>query len=201
MTQNSLKITAAALGVLSLSACGDILKKPQTLCSAETPGDTTGEAQLFSNLPLSTVCEVNASELSDQFNYNFENGRLIINGDIADGITINAREALVEVNGNIGNGVSLSSTVPAITREYTAIHFCRAPRVTFPCGFGDELKVLGYAYNENAADLIVRGNVGENSNLTSNRDLTVEGYSCSARINAENQTNVVGGFRNGPLCK
>ena len=192
---------ASSASLLTLAACdGNSFHANDLSLCGSGPGEITGNEIVFEGGPELPVCEVNASALMPTFNskaidYTFSRGRLVINGDIQSHVDIYANDAQVIVNGNISTNAAINVTSPTAQSIVQRESLCfLGPYPVQKCTVDEEV-ITGFSFPEDTTpSLTVNGNIARDAILISNKDILVNGYSCSDQISAPQSAVVTQGF-------
>jgi hypothetical protein len=112
------------------------------------------------------LCTVNARDLEDGHEYWFNNGLLLINGDVPRDVTIQAMNAKVLINGDIGENSEVKSYLPICTK-YAAANKTSLPSL---CEGSDS--VYKFAQDSDPS-IILKGMASPGVTLQSNGSILV----------------------------
>lgn len=177
----------AALAVpLVLAGCG----QPATqLCPTDQPGiGESSVAQIFNGASgAHKVCNVQGADLQANGNYAFDNGLLVIDGNVPTNAKINVSNGKLYVSGNIEQGAKIKAEVPEVHSSYTTtalIPIFNGKTTMLIPTTQTHYKFEHFKYqNDTDPAVIVDGSVEDSAKVTSNHDIHVSnGYAETAKF-------------------
>jgi hypothetical protein len=121
------------------------------------------------------LCTVRGSELAEGRKYYFNDGAVLVDGDVPNGARITVENGKLYVNGHVGDDAELSAEVPEELEAHTRL---------VPMMIGKTTVLMpqtyytfeGYTHaTDTEPALNITGGVGANTSLTSNHGIAVAG--------------------------
>jgi hypothetical protein len=173
---------ATMVAPLALAAC---MQPGLPLCPKEGEGIGQSSYSMVFNgaAQMQKVCKINGSDLKDNMYYNYDDGLLVIKGDVPGNTAVKVTNGKLLVDGNVGPGAKVASYVPELTHTYTTF---------VPIYTGKTFVIVpmihtvfdGFRYQQdNDPAMIIKGSVDQDARVSSNHGIHIgKNFSADAKF-------------------